>query len=123
MTQPESRELNPIEHQWWGVGGLKTAAHRTRPRNLSHLERFNKEEWANFKKCHTDVLPPIKNEKGAASQYQLKALHILYVYFVFSSLKVSVCQLRCSGYTKSCGKICLVVIFLHHKNHLNNRGV
>uniref|UniRef100_A0AAY5K1E7 XPA C-terminal domain-containing protein n=1 Tax=Esox lucius TaxID=8010 RepID=A0AAY5K1E7_ESOLU len=41
----QSPDLNPIEHLW---GDLKRAVHRRCPRNLTDLERFCKEEWANI---------------------------------------------------------------------------
>uniref|UniRef100_A0AAR2JPU3 Tc1-like transposase DDE domain-containing protein n=1 Tax=Pygocentrus nattereri TaxID=42514 RepID=A0AAR2JPU3_PYGNA len=41
----QSPDLNPIEHLW---GDLKRAVHRRCPHNLSDLERFCKEEWANI---------------------------------------------------------------------------
>lgn len=38
-------DQNPMEAVW---GDLKRAVHRRCPRNLTHLERFCKEEWGNI---------------------------------------------------------------------------
>lgn len=41
----QSPDLNPIENLWMD---LKRAVHRRSPRNLTELEQFCKEEWANI---------------------------------------------------------------------------
>ncbi|KAI3368083.1 hypothetical protein L3Q82_026901 [Scortum barcoo] len=70
----QSPDLNPIEHLW---GDLKRAVHRRCPRNLSDLEQFCKEEWANVatSRCATLIDSYSKRlsagikAKGAATKY------------------------------------------------------
>lgn len=70
----QSPDLNPIEHLW---GDLKRAVHKRCPRNLSDLERFCKEEWANIatSRCATLIdsyskrLSAVMKAKGAATKY------------------------------------------------------
>uniref|UniRef100_A0AAR2K5L3 Tc1-like transposase DDE domain-containing protein n=1 Tax=Pygocentrus nattereri TaxID=42514 RepID=A0AAR2K5L3_PYGNA len=70
----QSPDLNPIEHLW---GDLKRAVHRRCPRNLSDLERFCKEEWANIatSRCATLIgsypkrPSAVIKAKGAATKY------------------------------------------------------
>ncbi len=55
-----SPDLNPTENL---CGDLKRAMHRRCPCNLTDLEHFCKEEWANIvKMCHADRLIPKKTE-------------------------------------------------------------
>uniref|UniRef100_A0AAY5L763 Tc1-like transposase DDE domain-containing protein n=1 Tax=Esox lucius TaxID=8010 RepID=A0AAY5L763_ESOLU len=49
----QSPDLNPIEHLW---GDLKRAVHRRFPCNLTDLEHFCKEEWANIAMSRCDML-------------------------------------------------------------------
>lgn len=57
----QSSDLNPTENLW---GDLKRAVHGRCPRNLTYLECFCKEEWANIasqccnkiKRCFNQVL-------------------------------------------------------------------
>uniref|UniRef100_A0AAR2L4R7 Tc1-like transposase DDE domain-containing protein n=1 Tax=Pygocentrus nattereri TaxID=42514 RepID=A0AAR2L4R7_PYGNA len=77
----QSPDLNPIEHLW---GDLKRAVHRRCPRNLSDLEGFCKEEWANIatSRCATLIgsypkrLSAVIKAKGAATKYLFKGVHI-----------------------------------------------
>ncbi|KAI3354061.1 hypothetical protein L3Q82_018618 [Scortum barcoo] len=70
----QSPDLNPIEHLW---GDLKRAVHRRCPRNLSDLEQFCKEEWANIatSRCamlidsYPKRLSAVIKAKGAATKY------------------------------------------------------
>ena len=65
---------NPIEHLW---GYLKRAVHRRFPRNLTDLERFCKEEWANIAKSRCAMLihsypkrlSAVIKSKGASTKY------------------------------------------------------
>uniref|UniRef100_A0AAY5KN16 Tc1-like transposase DDE domain-containing protein n=1 Tax=Esox lucius TaxID=8010 RepID=A0AAY5KN16_ESOLU len=95
----QSPDLNPIEHLW---GYLKRAVHRRCPRNLTDLERFCKEEWANIatSRCamlidsYPKRLSAVIKSKGASTKF--KGLHtyatrLLSYIFSFSPSKISVC--------------------------------
>uniref|UniRef100_A0AAY5KT08 Tc1-like transposase DDE domain-containing protein n=1 Tax=Esox lucius TaxID=8010 RepID=A0AAY5KT08_ESOLU len=49
----QNPDLNLIEHLW---GDLKRAVHQRCPRNLTDLERFCKEEWANIATSRCAIL-------------------------------------------------------------------
>ena len=70
----QSPDLNPIEHLW---GYLKRAVHRRFPCNLTDLERFCKEKWANIAKSRCAMLihsypkrlSAVIKSKGASTKY------------------------------------------------------
>ncbi|KAJ7341900.1 hypothetical protein JRQ81_007595, partial [Phrynocephalus forsythii] len=49
----QSPDLNPIEYLW---GDLKRAVHRRQPCNLTDLEHYCKEGWANIAKSRCAIL-------------------------------------------------------------------
>uniref|UniRef100_A0AAY5L2M0 Tc1-like transposase DDE domain-containing protein n=1 Tax=Esox lucius TaxID=8010 RepID=A0AAY5L2M0_ESOLU len=70
----QSPDLNPIEHLW---GDLKRAVHRRCPRNLTDLDCFCKEEWANntMSRCamlidsYPKRLSAVIKSKGSSTKY------------------------------------------------------
>lgn len=50
---PQSPDSNIIENLW---GDLKHAVHARRPKNLSELEEFCKEEWEKIPKARIERL-------------------------------------------------------------------
>uniref|UniRef100_A0AAY5JWH2 Tc1-like transposase DDE domain-containing protein n=1 Tax=Esox lucius TaxID=8010 RepID=A0AAY5JWH2_ESOLU len=70
----QSPDLNPTEHLWVD---LKRAVHRRCPRNLTDLESFCKEEWANIatSRCamlidsYPKRLSAVIKPKGASTKY------------------------------------------------------
>ncbi len=73
MAQPEPRSES-IENLW---GDLKKTVHRRCPRNLTDLEHFCKEEWANIAKSRCAMLidsypkrlSGVIKSKGASTKY------------------------------------------------------
>uniref|UniRef100_A0AAY5K7S5 Tc1-like transposase DDE domain-containing protein n=1 Tax=Esox lucius TaxID=8010 RepID=A0AAY5K7S5_ESOLU len=85
-------DLNPIEHLW---GDLKRAVHRC-PRNLTDLERFCKEEWANIatSRCAMLIDSYLKRLSAVKNQKVLQ-----------QSISLRVCTLMQPGYCEYKKKI------------------
>ena len=81
----QSPDLNPIEHLW----GYLKAVHRRFPHNLTDLERFCKEEWANIAKSRCAMLihsypkrlSAVIKSKGASTKH-IYATRLLYFFFI-----------------------------------------
>ena len=71
----QSPDFNPIENLWHD---LKIAVHQSSPPNLTELEQFCKEEWANIGQsrcakfidtCNPNRLTAVIAVKGASTKY------------------------------------------------------